>query len=152
MRSVIRTYFGAFALLLAPQIAYGEDIGRPTTHAMKLTQSTWSPFQSPEVREICANLTPAEHAQIIAHARERGTDIWRWIVALFGSIAAMLVWSWQVGLLLLPLVIIYFAASGLPRLRAMRRRSKELLCETEWGRSRGYTPERLRLMTLPWTR
>ncbi len=118
---------------------------------MKLTQSTWSPFQSPEVREICAHLTPAEHALLIADARERGTSIGRWIAVPFGVTAGLLFLSWQAGLVLLVFFIIYFAVSGLPRFRAMRRRSMELLCETEWARSRGYTPERLRLMTFPWS-
>jgi tetrahydromethanopterin S-methyltransferase subunit G len=117
---------------------------------MKTSQSTWSPFQSPEVREICAHLTPVEHAQVIADACQRGTDIGRWIAIPFGVTVGLLFWSWQVGLVLLALFIIYFALSGFPRIRAMRRRSMALLCETEWARSRGYTPERLRLMTFPW--
>jgi len=118
---------------------------------MKIAQSTWSPFQSPEVREICAHLTPAEHAQLIADARQRGTDIGRWIAIPFGLTVGLLYWSWQVGLVLLALFIIYFAVSGYPRIRGMRRRSMALLCETEWARSRGYAPERLRLMTFPWS-
>ena len=118
---------------------------------MKITQSTWSPFQSPEVREICAHLTPAEHAQLIADARQRGTDIGRWFAIPFGVTVGLLYWSWQVGLFLLALFIIYFAFSGYPRLRAMRRRSMVLLCETEWARSRGYAPERLRVMSFPWS-
>lgn len=118
---------------------------------MKVAQSTWSPFQSSEVREICAHLTPAEHAQLIADARQRGSDIGLRIAGPFGVTAGLLVWSWQVGLVFLALFAIYFAISGYPRLRAMRRRSMELLCETEWARSRGYKPERLRLMTFPWS-
>ena len=120
--------------------------------AMKAAQSTWSPFQSTEVREICAHLTPAEHAQLIADARQRGSDIGRWIAGPLGVTVGLLFWSWQVGLALLALYVVYFAFSGYARLRAMRCRSMELLCETEWARSRGYTPDRLRLMTFPWTR
>jgi hypothetical protein len=118
---------------------------------MKTTQSTWSPFQSPEVREICEHLTPAEHAKLIADARQRGTDLGRWIAFPFAVTVGLLFWSWQVGLVLLPLFIIYFAISGFPRIQTMRRRSMGLLCETEWARSRGYTPERLRLMSFPWS-
>ena len=119
---------------------------------MKTTQSTWSPFQSPEVREICAHLPPAEHALLIADARQRGRDIGRWLAVPFGVAVGLLFWSWQVGVALLALFIIYFAISGFPRLRAMQRRSMTLLCETEWARSRGYTPERLKLIAFPWTR
>jgi hypothetical protein len=117
--------------------------------AMKLSQSTWSPFQSPEVREICANLTPVEHARLVADARQRGRDIGRWINFPFGIAVGFIVFSWQLGVGLLAVFAIYFAVSGWPRLRAMRRRSMELLCETEWARSRGYTPDRLRLMKFP---
>ena len=119
---------------------------------MKVTQSTWSPFQSPEVREICAHLTPAEHAQFIADARLRGTEIARWIAIPFGVAGGALYWSWQIGLVLLALFGVYFVVSGFPRLRAMHRRSMALLCETAWARGRGYTPERLRPMVFPWAR
>ena len=34
-------------------------------------ESTWSPFQSAEVREICAHLTPTEHARLMEDARGR---------------------------------------------------------------------------------
>jgi hypothetical protein len=117
--------------------------------AMKLTESTWSPFQSQEVREICAHLTPAEHARIIADARQRGADIGRWIAVPFGVACGFIVFAWQLGVALLAVFAIYFAVSGWSRLRAMRRRSMELLCETEWACGRGYTPERLRLMRFP---
>jgi len=119
---------------------------------MKILQSTWSPFQSPEVREICAHLTPAEHAQLVADARQRGTDIARGIGGPFVVSFGLLFWSWQVGSVVLAALGICFAISGFPRIRAMRRQSMELLCETGWARSQGYTPERLRLMTFPWTK
>lgn len=119
---------------------------------MKITQSTWSPFQSPEVREICSHLTPAEHARLIDAARKRGTDIGWWIAVPFGVTVGLVAWSWQIGLSMMALFAVYFAISALPRLRAMRRRSMELLCETEWAWSRGYTPERLRLMSFSWTK
>jgi len=116
----------------------------------ELSESTWSPFQSLEVREICAHLTPGERARLLDDARQRGRQIGQWIAVPFGIAFGSLVWSRRVGLLLLALFALYFACSGLPRLRAMRRRTSELLCQTEWALSRGYTPERLRLTTIPW--
>ena len=101
---------------------------------MKLTESTWSPFQSAEVREICAHLTPEEHACLLGDARWRGQQIGQRLAVPSGVVAGSLGWSWQLGIVLLALFIVYFAVSGLPRLRAMRRRSIELLCETEWAR------------------
>ncbi|PHR88830.1 MAG: hypothetical protein COA78_36255 [Blastopirellula sp.] len=134
---------------------------------MNTTQSTWSPFQSPEVREICEHLTPAEHAQLMDNARQCSTDIgwwmatrsevafglWFWWMATRSEVAfGLLFWSWQFGLVLLPLFVINFAISGFQFFRAMQRRSMGLLCETEWARSRGYTPEGLRLMAFPWSK
>ena len=119
---------------------------------MKLTESTWSPFQSAEVREICAHLTPEEHARLRGDARWRGQQIGQRLAVPSGVVAGSFGWSWQLGIVLLALFIVYFAVSGLPRLRAMRRRSIELLCETEWARRHGYSPDRLRLMTFPWSR
>jgi MFS family permease len=58
--------------------------------------------------------------------------------------------DWRFNLVLLALYAVYFAVFCLPRLKAVRRRTKELLCETEWARSQGYTPERLRLLKFPW--
>jgi hypothetical protein len=116
---------------------------RTKTYSLKLPQSTWSPFQSPEVREICANLTPDEHARLIANACQRGREIGWWIAVPFGIAVASLLYSRQLGFVLMTLFAIYFVVSGWPRMRAMRRRTMEFLCETEWARSRGYTPEHL---------
>ena len=119
---------------------------------MKLSQSTWSPFQSPDVREICAHLTPEEHARLIADARYRGAQIGWWIAVPFGIVAGSFVFSRHLGLALVAVFAIYFAVVGWPRLRTMRRRSMELLCATEWAHNCGYTPERVSLMRFPWSR
>jgi hypothetical protein len=119
---------------------------------MKLLESTWSPFQSPEVREICAHLTPSEHARLLEDAQQRGAWIGIWLAGPLGLCGGLLVWYWQIGAVLLALYVPYFMFFGLSRLRAMRRRSMELLCDTDWARSRGYSPANLRLMTFPWSR
>ncbi len=113
---------------------------------IKITDSTWSPFQSPEVRGICARLALEEHARLLADARRQGQEIGQWLAVPLGIVAGSFGWSTRLGSVLLALFVVYFAVSGLPRLRATRRRTIELLCETEWARSRGYTPARLRLM------
>src|ERR1039458_7575320 len=118
---------------------------------MKIMQSTWSPFQSPEVREICAHLTPVEHARLVTNARHRGAEIGGSMATMSFAIAAVflfLSWqlfSWWTFLVGLALISIYFAIADAPRRQAMRRRSLELLCETEWAQSEGYTPDRLKL-------
>lgn len=61
---------------------------------MRLSQSTWSPFQSSEVREICANLTRKEHTRLIDDARQRGMDGRRWFVVPSSVAIFFLFFSW----------------------------------------------------------
>lgn len=122
------------------------DWGRPMAQG-----SLWSPFQSPEVREICAHLAPEEHERVLGDASRWGRQLGKWIAIPIGFVGASFIWSWQVGSALLVVFTVYLAALGLPRMRAMHRRTKELLCETAWARSQGYSPERLRLTTFPWS-
>jgi len=117
-----------------------------------ISESTGSPFQSPEVREICAHLSTTEHARLIEDARERGQKIDRWFAVPLAFVIAILFWSWRLGLALVALFIVYFVIWVLPGFRAMRRRSIELLCATEWARIHNYTPTRLRLMAFPWSK
>jgi hypothetical protein len=119
---------------------------------MNSLKSTWSPLQSPEVREICAHLTSTEHEQLLQDARQRGRQIFFWLAAPLSFVIAFCLESWRFGRLVIPLFVVYFAVWGLPHLRSMRRRTLELLCQTEWAHNQGYTTDRLRLMTLPWSR
>jgi hypothetical protein len=125
---------------------------RMTIPPNSISESTWSPFQSAEVREICAHVTPTEHARLIDDARERGRKIGEWFAVPVGIVAVVLFWSWRLGLALVALFIVYFAIWVLPRFRAMRRHSIELLCGTDWARAQNYTPTRVRLMTFPWSK
>ena len=115
-------------------------------------QSVSSPFQSPEAQEIFGHLTPEEHARVLDDGRQYGQQMARWFAIPLGLVVASFLWSWQVGLVLLVLFLVYLRAFALPRMGSVRRRTKELLCATEWARSRGYTPERLRLTTFSWSK
>ena len=137
--------FVGFTGLVAP---VGVSIAVPPQGS---SESTWSPFQSAEVREICAHLSPTEHALLMEDARERGRKIGYWFALPLAFVAVLLFSSWRIGLALGALFVVYFVVGVLPRFRAMRRRSIELLCETEWARTRNYTPTNLKLMTFPWS-
>jgi hypothetical protein len=117
-----------------------------------ISESTWSPFQSTEVRAICTHLNPTEHARLIDGAMERGRQIGLWFAVPLTGVIGFLFWSWRLGLMLVALFVVYFVLWVLPRFRAMRYRSIEMLCETEWARTQNYVPTRLRLMTLPWSK
>src|SRR5882724_9426084 len=127
----------------------------PTTTPRKdISESTWSPFQSAEVRNICAHLSPTEKARLMEGARERGRLIGQWFAVPLAIVGVLLLlfWSWRSALALGALFVVYFVVLVLPRFQAMRRQSIELLCETEWARSQNYTPNRVRLMTFPWSK
>jgi hypothetical protein len=98
----------------------------------------WSPFQSSQVREICAHLSRAEKQCLVRHGFVYGL----WVAATVGlpiSIALqaehVVAWGIAAGLLLVHLV-------ALPMWQARVRR---MLCSTEWARSQGVTPENLGL-------
>lgn len=88
---------------------------------------------------------------MIEDARQRGQQLGQWFAVPFTVAVGSFMWSSHIGFLLLILFFIYLGFS-LPRMRKMQWRTKQLLCETAWARTQGYRPERLRLMTLPWSR
>lgn len=127
------------------------DIFDRDPHAMKkLTESTWSPFQSPEVRDICEHLTPSEKHELMHLAREYG----RKSGLRFGIPAALIAVSFSfghsvtTGLILSGLTIVYMLTFERRRIRAHQKRVRGMLCATEYARSRGYQPETLRIS--PW--
>jgi len=60
-------------------------------------------------------------------ARQHGRWIGRWFALPLALLIVVLFWSWRLGLPLGALFAIYFVLSILPRFRAMRRRTIELL-------------------------
>ena len=119
---------------------------------MKFRESTWSPFQSSEVRDICAHLTPAEKRDLVVLGAHYGRDSgWRFAVP-FGLVVMSFTYSRTLGVVLLVSFITYCATVGQRRIRAHQRRARELLCATGYARERGYTPDSLRMYALPWSR
>jgi hypothetical protein len=108
--------------------------------------------QSAEVREICAHLSPSEHARLMEDARERGQLIGKWFAVPIAIVSVSLFWSWRLGLAIVAVFVVYFVLWVVPRFRAMRHRTIELLCATEWAHTHNYTPTRVRLMTFPWSK
>lgn len=115
-------------------------------------QSTWSPFQSPEVRGICAHLTAAEKQHLLAQAGDYGRETaWRFALP-FSIVAVSLFYSRPVGLVLLVPFIIYCFTVERRRIRVHQQRVRDSLASTEFGRKHGYRPESLRMFAFPWSR
>jgi hypothetical protein len=114
--------------------------------------STWSPFQSPEVQEICAHLTADEAERLANNGRRCGRELAVLLAIPVGIVVLLFLWSVRVGLLAVVVLFLYFWVIAWPRMQEMRVRSRELICECEWARRRRYTPATLRLFVPPWSR
>lgn len=122
------------------------------TKAFSSKWGKWVPFQSPKVRAICEHLTSSERAKLFENAAKRGQWIGRWIALPFGvTIAAFFLYP-RLATIALVAFLIYFAAWCRPRLREMRQRSLEILSETEYASAQGWSPDRLKLNSFPWSR
>ena len=119
---------------------------------MKAMQSTWSPFQSQEVREICAHLTAAEKQRLLAHAADYGSQTAWWFAFPFSVVVVSFFYSRLLGFVLLVPFIIYCVTVERQRIRAHQQRVRALLASTEFARERGYRPEALRMFAFPWSR
>jgi len=119
---------------------------------MKAMQSTWSPFQSPEVREICSHLTAAEKQRLLAQAADYGRQTAWWFALPFSVVAVSFFYSRPLGFVLLVPFIIYCVTVERRRIRAHQQRVRALLASTEFARERGYRPEALRMFVFPWSR
>jgi hypothetical protein len=101
---------------------------------------TWSPFQSPQVRDICEHMTDAE----LSIARQRASCYGLWVVATFAGpfgfavgFPGTLAWSVSGLLMVIHLVCI-------PIWFPMQRR---FLSSTIWAKEQGMKPESLTLFS-----
>jgi len=101
---------------------------------------TWSPFQSPEVREICAHLTKSERNHISLLGLLSGV----WVVATVFGIPVFLRSFPAPGSWIVAGVWGVLFAVSIPMLQRMGR---HFLCSTVWAREQGLLPERLNLFS-----
>lgn len=101
----------------------------------------WSPFQSREVREICANLTDDELAEFLR--RSASVHI---VIAMASSVlllSAMFYFPGAFYIVVCVVVAILIACTP-----TLQKRQKEFLCSTAWATAQGYTPDKLKLLSL----
>lgn len=100
--------------------------------------STWSPFQSTQVREICRHMTEAERARGIT----RGALYGVWVAA---TVAAPMSFAWGSAtrarwVLAVSLLIVHVVCIPL-----WQKRVRRFLCSTAWAREHGLAAESLPL-------
>jgi len=105
---------------------------------MSRNWKTWSPFQSPEVRQICAHMTDAERAKVA----ERGGGYGLWVAATFALPLAFALAYRSLVTIIIAAVLVTVHVICVP---FWQRGQKRFLCSTAWAREQGLTPERIRL-------
>ncbi|MCX6847922.1 MAG: hypothetical protein NTY98_03285 [Verrucomicrobia bacterium] len=105
---------------------------------MKAHWETWSPFQSPEVRDICAHMTDAE----IAKASARSGAYGLWSAVTFALPLAVAFTSRSLGVSVCAVVLVAVHLVCIP---IWQKKQKRFLCSTDWARERGIKPDRLRM-------
>lgn len=105
---------------------------------MKANWKTWAPFQSPEVREICAHMTDTEKAEV----SRRGGLYGLWVAATFGGPLPFAIVYGHPALIAIAAVLIVVHIACIPVWQKMQR---QFLCSTAWARAHGITPDRLRM-------
>jgi hypothetical protein len=100
--------------------------------------ATWSPFQSPQVREICTHMTATERRAVMSHGGLYGVWTALTVVAPIAALRNSDDWRiWAIAL-----AVIGLHVGSIP---AWQRRARRLLCSTEWAKQTGVTPDLLPL-------
>jgi hypothetical protein len=125
---------------------------------MKNCLTKWSPFQSPEVRDILEHLSPTEEKAFMEHSSgvmEQAAISGQKSGFLFGIPAALIgatcFYSVALAITLFVLFVAVVVAFSWRRAQTKLRKLREILCETQYARERGYRPESLRLSSFPWS-
>lgn len=105
---------------------------------MKANWNTWSPFQSPELREICAHMTDSEKAEVLRRSGLYGF----WVAATFAVPLASAIAERRVVFTLIAAVLVTIHVACIP---IWQRMQKRFFCSTVWARERGITADRLRM-------
>jgi hypothetical protein len=125
---------------------------------MKTRLTTWSPFQSPEVRDILEHLSPSEERVFMEHSShvlEQAATSGLKSGFLFAIPSTLIGVSCFYSVALAIVLFVLFVAAVIAfswwRGKIKLRKIREMLCETQYARERGYRPESLRLARFPWS-
>jgi tRNA A-37 threonylcarbamoyl transferase component Bud32 len=102
----------------------------------------WSPMQSPLVREVCANMTDLEKREAMKRSILFG--IWN-AATFFVPVFFWMLLPAPLGWILALCVLI----TGLCFYPLLRRMGFEFLCSTQWARTQGITPDKIRAAVSP---
>ena len=98
---------------------------------------TWAPFQSADIRAISIHMTLAEKSAAAWQGALYGIWVAISVAIPVGVTVAHLSWATV-------FLAVLLAAVHILCIPIWQRKQKEFLCSTDWARSQGLTPERLR--------
>jgi hypothetical protein len=121
------------------------------------TISTWAPFQSAEVREICRHLAPEEKRALLTEVLRSSRTLFFRPPMLFHLLplctaAAYIYYSYSGALIVVGAAAMYVIAVWWWRVLCHQRRMRELLCATNYASDKGYRVDSLKLFSFPWSR
>jgi len=116
-------------------------------------KTMWFPFESPESRAIRENMHADEWEQFKRDSERAGqaaADSFTMVPLLVASVIGFALYPW--GLLSFLVAGVIIAFRGRPVRRENTRRVIQALCNTEYARAHGITPENFRPYRFPWTK
>ncbi|MCH7905472.1 MAG: hypothetical protein IH944_13030 [Armatimonadetes bacterium] len=121
---------------------------------MNKSWKTWSPFQSRELREICAHLTDDELDMFVERSRDFGRMIAKRIaipigITVAGAYMIIADYGGSIAFALVPCAVILVSLALFPW---QQKRQKELLCSTAWAKEQGIDPDRLKVFSFRFRR
>jgi hypothetical protein len=99
---------------------------------------TWSPFQSDEVRQICAHMSSEE----IEAAARRSRIYGSWVAWTFALPIGFAVVDRSAVVIALAAILVCIHIAYVP---LWRRSTRRFLCDTKWAREQGIEPAQLKL-------
>jgi ABC-type bacteriocin/lantibiotic exporter with double-glycine peptidase domain len=111
------------------------------------SHSTWAPFQSDQVKEICSHMTAKERSRAVGRGAVVGLilGVLFGVIGLFGMpIGKWLFDSYLTGVIIVqPVALIILGISFWKLKPKMDQSQKELLASTQWSKEQGLTSEKI---------
>lgn len=111
--------------------------------AILMSAMTWSPFQSPQVKEICSHLGPGEYTALTLRSAVYGA----WVALTLGIPFGFIVAFWSHGAPAVRSICFVLIGLHIACVPIWQRAQKRFLCSTQWGRLNGLRPDSLELFS-----
>lgn len=110
-----------------------------------IPMSDWtsSPFQSPQVKEVCSHLGPGEFAALARRSLAYGV----WVALTLGIPFGVIVGFWSHSAPVVRTICMVLIGVHIACVPIWQRAQKRFLCSTEWARLNDLRPDSLKLFS-----